>query len=61
MEITRAKPDANLIKSRFGSFYSGKLTVYELNNMKKQTEEREKSLNDNHDEFANYESSNLVK
>lgn len=44
-------PIANLIKSRFGLFYSGKLTIYELNNMKKQIEEREKSLNDYHDKF----------
>jgi hypothetical protein len=28
-------PTAKLIKSRFDLFYSGKLTIYELNNMKK--------------------------
>ena len=40
----KRSPVANLIEFRFGDWYNGKLTIYELNTMKEKIEKKRKSL-----------------
>lgn len=40
----KRSPVANLVEFRFGNWYDGKLTIYELNTMKEKIENKRKSL-----------------